>query len=118
MKDLYTQQLKLARDDAVRLRWAKRDTVAQPYLSRGIGVVVEGRGLEDSGRRIWRTRPLLPKAPILIGERQGLLITVRAKQTGPNTGFDKEEIGVTERDRYVKSRNLKEENTRIHRAMN
>lgn len=88
MKDLNTKQLKLARGD-VRLRWAKRDTVAQPYLSRGIGVVVEGRGLEDSGRRIWRTRPLLPKAPILIGERQGLLITVRVRQTRPNTGFDK-----------------------------
>lgn len=81
-------------------------------------MVVEGRGLQDSGRRIWRTRPLLPKAPILIGERQSLLITVRAKQTGPNAGFDEQEIGVKQGDRYVKSRNLKEVNIRIYRAPN
>lgn len=70
-------------------------------------MVVEGRGFEDSGRRIWRTRPLLPKAPILIVERQGLLITVKAKQTGQNTRFDKKRKGITKRDRYVQSRNLK-----------
>lgn len=80
----------------------ERETVAQPYLSRGIGVAVEGRGLEDSGRRIWRTRPLLPKAPILIGERQSLLITVSAKQIGPNKVFDKDETGAKERESYKK----------------
>lgn len=49
------------------------------YLSKGDSVVEEGMGIVDSGWWVQRARTLLPKAPILIGQSQGLSMTANGR---------------------------------------